>query len=136
MLSHVLQGGSSKVRRSIIQRDWNRVGMTLISVNHWIHRYSQEGISGLKTRSGRGRKLVMDIQDEDRTWFARQSRMTDKASTKFAKPGRKLSAKKLANQHSSDIYPSWRKVYANKKTLKGNTLAATLQIQKGEVART
>ncbi len=43
----------------------NRVGMTQISVNHWIRRYFQEGISGLKTRSGRGRKPIMGIQDKE-----------------------------------------------------------------------
>lgn len=43
----------------------NRVGMTQISVNHWIRRYFQEGILGLKTRSGRGRKPIMGIQDKE-----------------------------------------------------------------------
>ena len=43
----------------------NRVGMTLISVNHWIHRYEEEGISGLNTRSGRGRKPIMDLLDKE-----------------------------------------------------------------------
>lgn len=42
----------------------NRVGMHPLSVDHWIHRYEQEGIPGLKTRRGRGRKPIMDIQDE------------------------------------------------------------------------
>ena len=42
----------------------NRVGMHPLSVDHWIHRYEQESIPDLKTRSGRGSKPIMDIQDE------------------------------------------------------------------------
>lgn len=41
-----------------------RVDMTLITVNHWIKRYLLEGISGLETRRGRGRKPIMDCSDE------------------------------------------------------------------------
>ncbi len=42
-----------------------RVGMTLASVSHWVKRYLDEGISGLETRSGRGRKPIMDSSDEE-----------------------------------------------------------------------
>ena len=41
-----------------------RVDKTQISVNHWICIYMQDGISGLKTRSGRSRNPIMDIQDK------------------------------------------------------------------------
>ena len=41
------------------------VEMTQISVNNWVKRYLLEGISGLETRKGRGRKPIMDCSDEE-----------------------------------------------------------------------
>lgn len=38
--------------------------MSFVSVNAWVKRYKEEGIDGLKTRSGRGRKPIMDSSDE------------------------------------------------------------------------
>lgn len=35
-------------------------GMTNVSVNSWLSRYKAEGIGGLLTREGRGRKAKMD----------------------------------------------------------------------------
>ncbi len=40
------------------------VGTNQISVNEWLNRYESEGIEGLKTRPGRGRKAILD-QDKD-----------------------------------------------------------------------
>lgn len=42
-----------------------RLDMTLTTVNGWIHRYQAEGIQGLETRSGRGRKQIIDSSDEE-----------------------------------------------------------------------
>lgn len=39
--------------------------MSLVSVNAWVKRYMAEGINGLNTRSGRGRKPIMDSSDEE-----------------------------------------------------------------------
>lgn len=39
--------------------------MTHISVNSWLKRFEVEGIKGLETRPGRGRKLLMDHSDEE-----------------------------------------------------------------------
>ena len=39
--------------------------MSFVSVNAWVKRYKEEGIEGLKTRSGRGRKPIMDSSDEE-----------------------------------------------------------------------
>ena len=36
-----------------------------VSVNFWVKRFMQEGISGLHTRPGRGRKPIMDCTDEE-----------------------------------------------------------------------
>lgn len=35
--------------------------MTYVSVNAWTKRYKEEGIDGLKTKPGRGRKAVLDV---------------------------------------------------------------------------
>ena len=39
--------------------------MSFVSVNAWVKRYKEEGINGLKTRPGRGRKCIMDSSDEE-----------------------------------------------------------------------
>ncbi len=36
------------------------VGMSHVRVNSWLHRYKDEGIQGLLTKSGRGRKPLID----------------------------------------------------------------------------
>jgi transposase len=38
--------------------------MSHISVNSWVKRFEQFGINGLHTRSGRGRKPIMNFSDE------------------------------------------------------------------------
>ena len=39
-----------------------RVGCCMIAVNGWVKRYQAEGISGLKTKHGRGRRSILDDQ--------------------------------------------------------------------------
>ncbi|WP_432636773.1 helix-turn-helix domain-containing protein [Bacteroides cellulosilyticus] len=39
--------------------------MTHISVNSWVKRFESEGVKGLETRPGRGRKPIMDRSDEE-----------------------------------------------------------------------
>jgi len=39
--------------------------MSLVSVNAWVKRFVSEGIVGLQTRPGRGRKPIMDCSDEE-----------------------------------------------------------------------
>ena len=36
--------------------------MTDVSVNAWTNRYKEEGIDGLKTKPGRGRKAVLNVE--------------------------------------------------------------------------
>ena len=36
-----------------------------VSVNAWVKRFKSEGIDGLNTRSGRGRKHIMDCSNEE-----------------------------------------------------------------------
>jgi transposase len=39
--------------------------MSLVSVNAWVTRFLSEGVTGLQTRPGRGRKPIMDSSDEE-----------------------------------------------------------------------
>jgi transposase len=41
-----------------------QTGMSLVSVNAWVKRFLMEGLTGLKTRPGRGRKPIMGCSDE------------------------------------------------------------------------
>ena len=38
--------------------------MSFVSVNAWVKRFLTDGIDGLQTHSGRGRKPIMDCSDE------------------------------------------------------------------------
>ena len=40
------------------------VGLHQISVNNWLTRYETEGIAGLKTKPGRGRKRILDEEKD------------------------------------------------------------------------
>ena len=40
-----------------------QLGCHEVSVNDWLRRYQAEGIEGLKTRSGRGRKPILNEAD-------------------------------------------------------------------------
>ena len=42
-----------------------RTEMGLKAVSRWVARYKAEGIKGLETRPGRGRKPIMDSSDEE-----------------------------------------------------------------------
>lgn len=67
---------------------------THISVNSWVKRFETEGIKGLETRPGRGRKPIMDNSDEDAVCIAiendRQSVMKAKEAWQQAS-GKKAS---------------------------------------------
>jgi transposase len=51
------EGRSSKETGAI-------TGMCNISVNSWLKRYKKEGVSGLFTKSGRGHKPVLSIEED------------------------------------------------------------------------
>lgn len=40
------------------------IGLHQITVNNWLNRYESEGISGLQTKPGRGRKPILDEQKD------------------------------------------------------------------------
>jgi transposase len=58
-------------------------GMCHVSVNTWVRRYKAEGLQGLSTKPGRGRKPVIEDSDKDAVLFAikanRQRLQTAKA---------------------------------------------------------
>jgi transposase len=39
-------------------------GMSHVSVNSWLARYKQEGVSGLYTKPGRGRKAILNKEED------------------------------------------------------------------------
>jgi transposase len=69
-------------------------GMCEVSVNSWINRYNREGISGLNTKSGRGRKPLLSLT-EDKTSIlaaikANRQRMRTAKSQWEAASGKKV----------------------------------------------
>jgi transposase len=56
--------------------------MTAQSVNGWVKRFESEGIKGLYTRLGQGRKPIMDCSDEE---AVRKAIESDRQSVRAAK---------------------------------------------------
>lgn len=68
---------------------------THISVNSWVKRFETEGIKGLETRPGRGRKPIMDNSDEDAVRIAIEN---DRQSVKKAKEAWQQTSGKKASE--------------------------------------
>ncbi len=83
--------------------------MSLVSVNAWVKRFLSEGISGLQTRPGRGRKPIMDSSDEKAVRAAieqdRQSVSKAKSSWQAAtgKEASDLTFKRFLSALAQDI---------------------------------
>ena len=83
--------------------------MSLVSVNAWVKRFQSEGISGLQTRPGRGRKPIMDCSDEEAVRAAieqdRQSVSKARASWQEAtgKEASDLTFKRFLSALAQDI---------------------------------
>lgn len=69
--------------------------MTHISVNAWVKRFEAEGITGLETRPGRGRKPIMDCSDED---AVRKAIEQDRQGVKKAKEAWQQASGKEASE--------------------------------------
>ena len=69
--------------------------MTHISVNSWVKRFESEGIKGLETRSGRGRKPIMDCSDEESVRIAIEN---DRQSVRKAKEAWQQATGKEASE--------------------------------------
>lgn len=69
--------------------------MTPVSVNAWVKRFESEGITGLETRPGRGRKPIMDCSDEE---AVRKAIEQDRQSVKKAKESWQQASGKEASE--------------------------------------
>lgn len=76
-----------------------QVGCCMMSVNSWVKRYQQDGIAGLKTKPGRGRKTILDDQtdlDQVRTAVQNHRQKISQAKSELETGlGKKFSAKTL-----------------------------------------
>ena len=68
--------------------------MTAPSVNGWVKRFESEGIKGLYTRPGQGRKPIMDCSDEE---AVRRAIESDRQSVRLAKEAWQNSSGKEAS---------------------------------------
>jgi transposase len=79
-------------------------GMCNVSVDTWVKRYKFEGISGLTTKPGRGRKAIIEEQDKDAILSAikanRQRMQTAKAEWE------RQSGKKVCNNTFKSFFKS------------------------------
>ncbi len=70
-------------------------GMCHISVNSWLNRYKSEGISGLYTKPGRGRKPILNLQEDKDSILeaikANRQRMRTAKAEWEAKSGKSVS---------------------------------------------
>jgi transposase len=86
-------------------KDAGRItGMSDASVNNWLKRYKSEGMSGLQTKAGRGRKPIIDM-------------VADKASI--------LSAIRANRQRMQTAKAEWEK--ASGKSVCSNTFKTFLK---------
>ena len=71
-----------------------RTEMSLKAVSRWVVRYKAEGVKGLETRPGRGRKPIMDSSDEE---AVRRAIEQDRQSVNKAREAwQKASGKKVS----------------------------------------
>jgi transposase len=69
--------------------------MTAQSVNGWVKRFESEGIKGLHTRPGQGRKPIMDCSDEN---AVRKAIESDRQSVRSAKEAWQNASGKEASE--------------------------------------
>lgn len=70
-----------------------QLDMNQVSVNNWVKRFESEGINGLNTRPGRGRKAIIGTQDEA---IIRQAIEKDRSSVLAAKAQWEVATGKTA----------------------------------------
>ncbi|WP_203558773.1 helix-turn-helix domain-containing protein [Bacteroides sp. 51] len=69
--------------------------MTAQSVNGWVKRFIEDGVQGLHTRPGQGRKPIMDCSDEE---AVRKAIESDRQSVRAAKEAWQQSSGKEASE--------------------------------------
>lgn len=75
-------------------------GQTHQRVMHWVKRFLEKGLDGLKTESGRGRKRILEKKDEQavRDAISKHRQSVEKACAEVeASTGKKLSKGTLRN---------------------------------------
>ena len=72
-----------------------RTEMEQHTVNKWLKRYTEEGVKGLNTRPGRGRKPIMNCSDED---AVRQAIEQDRQSVNKAREAWQQASGKAASE--------------------------------------
>ena len=60
-----MQGGTVEGTRFKFTQIGGRLEMHQTTVNNWVKRFEEEGIKGLGTRPGRGRKPIIGAQAEE-----------------------------------------------------------------------
>jgi transposase len=75
--------------------------MSLVSVNTWMKRFLSEGITGLQTRPGRGRKPVMGCTDEEAVRAAIEQ---DRQSVSKARASWQEATGKEASDRRSSVF--------------------------------
>ncbi|MDR2690811.1 MAG: helix-turn-helix domain-containing protein [Dysgonamonadaceae bacterium] len=98
--------------------------MSLVSVNARVKRFLPEGITGLQTRPGRGRKPVMNRSDGEavRAAIERDRQSVSKAGAAW----QEVTEKEAGDLTFKRFYQHWRKIQADMETPGGNPLAAAL----------
>jgi len=71
--------------------------MAYISENHWLKRYEQEGLLGLYTKPGRGRKPIINHSDEEAVLSAIKN---DRQNLQAAKAEWEASSGKSASRET------------------------------------
>mgnify|MGYP002748334397 CR=1 FL=1 len=75
--------------------------MSFVSVNAWVKRFLTEGIDGLQTRPGRGRKPIMDCSDEQAVRLAIEQ---DRQSVSRAKEAWQQATGKRAERYNVQMF--------------------------------
>jgi len=91
------------------------VGSCEMTVNNWLQRYEAEGIEGLRTRPGRGRKAILQAADLEQV----------KAAVKQSRQKISVARAELETSLGKEFSHSSLKRYLKK------TLAATNGLEKG-----
>ena len=111
----------------------DRLDMNRTTVNNWVNRFEAEGIKGLATRPGHGRKPIIGTQDGE---VIRQVTEKDRSSILSAKAQWEAATGKTACEETLRRFLSaLAQDLDYKETSKGQTLAATLPTQAWGAAR-
>lgn len=108
LLPHALPCRIAQIVRAFKQASRFADGDVACIRQLWVKRFMQEGISGLHTRPGRGRKPIMDCTDEE---VVRKAIEQDRQSVSKAREAwQKATGKEASDQTFKRFYQHWRKI--------------------------